>query len=219
MNTYANLPSFIVPVILEKLDFEEFANAFKVWMHGKSPEIRAQVLQNVDLCKYFKNAAWKEEFEAFMTYSCNLDVHDALFYLPAWHLVRKTLYKEDAFFVLNALGEEGHLRSIFCFNFFKILYAESHCEEAIQNMINVLQKIDNAIIKKWMKELHVLKAGWEPIVHNGSIIKNLCGDIRRTDNRHFQASSWYTNVDHIDQIQCIRCKVALLMFDFCNNSW
>lgn len=74
MTTFEQLPSFILPTLLQNLNFEDFANAFKVWMHRKDHATQAHILSEFDLVKFFFSGQWKEQFEPFMNYACNLGV-------------------------------------------------------------------------------------------------------------------------------------------------
>lgn len=220
MTNFNELPSFIIPILLQNLEFEDFANAFKVWMHRKNHETQAWVLSEISFGNFFKYGAWNQQFDRFLNYACNLGVHDALFYLPVWHLVRKVEFEEDAFFVLQTLSEEGHLQSTFAYNFFKILYSQQLEETAVQNIIQLLHnQATKIIVEVWLKQLHGFKAGWEPVNHIYSRIPIICSQQNKSMDTHFNTFSWNRYVEDIDLIKCFRCKVALLMFDFCNNNY
>lgn len=126
MANFDNLPSFLLTIILQSLQFEDFANAFKVWMLGKSMAERAEALSRTDLCKYFMNMYHSQQFHLFMNYAYNLGVHDALYYRASWHLVEKTAYYKSSFDILHRLKMEGHGRSNFAFDFFSIVYSEGN---------------------------------------------------------------------------------------------
>lgn len=92
MVNFENLPAFIVSVVLKDLDFNDFANAFKVWMHGKSAEDRVIGLSGVDIGKYYDEQWYNHQFRSFINYALNLGVGDADYFLFVSHLVQKSPY-------------------------------------------------------------------------------------------------------------------------------
>lgn len=220
MTTLQQLPSFILPTLLQNLDFEDFANTFKVWMHRKDDEVKAHILSEFDLCKFFPSGQWKKQFEPFMNYACNLGVDDALFYIPAWHLAQQTGFKDDAFYVLKYLTDGGHLRSKFAYSFFRLLYTEEVDEENVSIISNLLQNPVTLVkVKEWFLQLHYLKCGWHAINHNHEKLPVICNQVDKGSNLHLNSSSWIHSFNDIDDIACIRCKIVLLLLDYCKNQY
>lgn len=213
---FQDLPPVILPLVLEKLDFEDFANAFKIWMHHKSGEVRANVLSTMDLCSYFRRGLWSGQLRPFINYATHLGVHDAMHYDPARHLACNTGDKETALELLETLSNQGHLRSKFSLNFFSVLYCVGDQELAIQNLISLLHGgITACKVNRWLKDLHVLKDG--SFVHDLRKFHGICKDVDTGSANHLKSFSWPLYAMDIDKIECYRCKVKLFVFDFCYN--
>ncbi|KAK1401326.1 hypothetical protein POM88_000931 [Heracleum sosnowskyi] len=220
MVNFEDVPPFMISILLQQFNFEDFANAFRIWKNGKSHLTQAHVLEEIDLCKFFKVGEWNSQFEPFMNYASNLGVHDALFYLPAWHLARKTGEKDDAFFILHSLSEEGHFKSKLSYHFFKILYGEHEADHSINKLVELIQEYcGDAFVRKWIMDMHVLKRGWEHINHDYKSVPTICSSAEKGYEEHFNSLSWPRRIDDIESIKCARCKVSLTMYDYCNNNY
>lgn len=220
MASFSDLPSFLVSILLENFDFEDFANAFRIWKNGKNHLNQAHVLEEIDLCKFFKVGEWNTQFQLFINYASNLGVHDALFYVPAWQLVNNNGEKEDAFSVLRTLSENGHLKSALSYHFFKILHREHEEEKSIEKFIELHEKNGaDRIVKRWLMDMHCLKTGWNSIKYDYRTLPTICKFAEKGFKKHFNSFSWARRIDDIESIDCCRCKVALIMYDYCNNQY
>lgn len=213
-----NLPSHALPIIFEKFDFETFANTFNVWRKGKDLKTQQHVLANTDLIPFFVSAGWTSQFLPFIHYAAHVQVLDALFYTPCYMLFHERKQTENAALMLKILAEEGHVLSKFTYSIFSIFYIPAMKEEGMQNLIEIVKNPGMCTnIANWVRFLHSVNRSWNSFQFDYQKVGQFCDQLySKTSESHFNLSGWPISIQDLGKITCLKCKVVVVLFNFCN---
>ena len=145
---------------------------------------------------------------------------DALFYTPGY-MFHDRLHVNTVVLMLKRLGDEDHLLSIFTYSMFSIFHIPELKQEAFDNLLNIVKRPGMSHdINKFIHFLVRFMRSWEEIEFRFDMLDELCSELYQNDNKvHFNAHSWPVFVRQLNTIDCYKCRVRVVLYNFCNPQY
>lgn len=216
-----SLPHFILPLMCSYMDFLTFHYFFSMWSLDRDLYTTAITLQNINLFNYFPTGHYHEVFLEWMRYGRDLDSIDAWTYQPLRALLEGAPDAMDAIHALQEFGLQfDHFASLVFSPVFTLIYSHKDAEQAIDDLLmliqypSVLYQIKDLfkIMKEWRNNL------WQARDFNfQNDVAEICSSFKHDSEGHFDESKCPKSLDDIIGVSCCRCRIKILMYDFCSE--
>lgn len=144
---------------------------------------------------------------------------DALFYIPCCMLFRDRQHTKTAAMMLKMLGEEGHVLSNFTVSVFSLFNIPELKEEGMQQLIQIVKSPGMCSnVPNWIYFLAKMTRTWNPFHFKYDDVRILCNKEDRNNCYNiFDHIFWPVLIQDLANITCLECKVAVVLYNFCNQ--
>lgn len=202
------------------MDWPSFSCFLFVWMEDKDDAAIFEVLNQTNLLQYFPSGHFHDGFIDFILYAHQLGISEAWFYQPCRELLVDGLFIDEALSLLCLIAEEGDLLSRVFYNIFMIIYDREEAKGPIEDLEDIIESASAVqkimgwfkIIKKWRLNL------WQSAVFDFyEDVPHICDSWMEDEEVHFNGRKCPKSVSDLYDFSCKKCRVKIVMFDFCQD--